>query len=369
VASFYIVKNSPYYMIRIYDKFEKDPRKRRKSFSSKIKVTDSDRAKFLKGGMKYQGNNEIKNLINSLIAGYVDTKIEKMLKIHLHPGVEFLEGVKEYYSKHPDLAQSTIKLKEAAAGYFIRAAGNKSINLYTYRDYDKFLKLLSGLSQATINLHTSHLSPMFNFFVKQKYCAENIIIVTAPQKGNPKPIPETDRKTIFRYYDRKKPEYHAWLIYMFYYTGIRTSSALNLTVDRISLDLNLIEFTNLKKRKAQRRNFFFPIHPELKPILKKILSHKNYTPGERLFYWFGENEHPKFFDRDMRKLLKDGKIKRKYSLSDWRDTFSSYLANNKVHSSHLQKLLDHTDIRTTEEYYTQLEALTLFNIIKGIKFK
>lgn len=368
-----IREDSPYYWIMFYDSQEPVPSKRKKRLSSKIEVTESDLKRFLvwkENGSdirlrpKVYGNKEANDLLNKIKAGLIDRKLLDKFGIKLKKGILLSPGLEEYLLLHPDYADNTIKAKKLAVSHLIKAVGDKNIDLYTDYDYSKLIEFFrrKGFSQAGMNIHTAHLSALFNYFVKKKYCNENIIHVIKPSKGVPKPLTDKELQKILTYYEEKAIKYHYHLVYFLILTGMRISSALAQRWEMINIPNKTMQVINVK---AKRKRFYFPIYPELENLLRSMNLQKN----GRLFPEFEETGIPKFFQRDMKLLYERGVIGQKYTFHNLRDTFASMLANKNIDRSIVKDLLDHSSVAVTSEFYTEIAAKTLKDQFKKVVFR
>lgn len=351
MASLYTRTDSPYIWVRYYDKGEVDPRRRRKSISTKL----------LDNRDGWQAARDLKKRIES---GLVENQIADKFGIRLNKRLLLSEGLEEFLTLHPDYAEKTILAKRLAVSHMTKANGDKFIHQYSDTDYIKLLERFKkkGFSKAGLNIHTSHLSPLWNYFVKKKYTHENIIKITEAEKGSPKPIGYKELQGILKYYEAKGNDHHYHLIYFLVLTGMRISSALAQMWEKIDFQEKTMEVINVK---AKRKVYYFPIHPELEALLKSMKPKKN----GRLFPQFEENDVPKFFARDMQLQYERGLFGQKYTFHNLRDTFASLLANKNIDRSIVKELLDHSNVSVTSEHYTKVEAKTLKDQFKKVKFK
>lgn len=373
MAALFVRPDSPYYWIMYYDSQEPVPSNRKKRLSTKIEVTESDLRRFLdwrdKGANiearpRVQGNKEVNELLKKISAGLVEKKLFDKFGIKIKKGILLSVGFEEFLLLHPDYAENTIKAKRSALSHLIKAVGNKNIDLYADYDYSKLIEYFrkKGFSQSGMNIHTAHLSALFNYFVKKKYCNENIIQVIKPSKGIPKPLTDKELQKILIYYEEKAIKYHYYLVYFLVLTGMRISSALAQRWEMINFANKTMQVINVK---AKRKRFYFPLYPELENLLRSMNPQKN----GRLFPEFEETGVPKFFQRDMKLLYERGAIGQKYTFHNLRDTFASMLANKNIDRSIVKDLLDHSSVAVTSEFYTEITAKTLKNQFKKIVFR
>lgn len=369
----FIRDDSPYYWLIYYDKYEPVPSRRKKRVSSKVEVTEADLQRYhnwrmkgaiLKDRPKVQGNNDIKEIAKRITVGLVERDLLEKSGINLKPRVFLSDGYSEFINLHPEYADNTLKAKKLAIEHLIKVAGDKHINNYNDLDYSRLVEYFrkKGFSQSGMSIQTSHLSPIFNFFVKKKYISENIIKVIPASKGTPKPLTDKELQGILKYYETKSIDYHYHLVYFLVLTGMRISSALAQRWEMISFENKTMQVINVK---AKRKAFYFPIYPELENLLRKMNPQKS----GRLFHQFEETGVPKFFQRDMKLLFERGAIGNKFTFHNLRDTFATMLANKNIDRSIVRELLDHSNVAVTSEFYTQVAAKTLKNQFKKIVFR
>ena len=382
MAALYIRKDSPFYYIRYYDVHEEDPAKRPKSLPTKIEVTAADRSKRLtwekKGKIgkapKVNGNNETKVLLQRVISASVDLNIEAKTGLKIKKQIALNQGLQEFLNSKPKLKPASIHAYELAEWHLREAITDKPILYITRKDFNKLISRFDDLGAAltSIDIHTRHLYAMFRYFVKRKYIEENPITVMVSPKREADPIPRDDMEVILKHFQSKylnwdderkieeaKAQYH--LIYFLLLTGFRISSALAQVWEKIVMKENMMTAINVK---ARGKEFYFPIHPELKKLLKLM------GPGEGdLFPYSFKRGSPVFWRRGINYLYENKKILRKYRVHDLRKTFTSWMVNSGVNPSVLQKLLNHSDIRVTNDIYTKMETKLLGSQFQNIKFK
>ena len=382
MASLYIRNDSPYYWIRYYDVHEEDPTKRPKALPTKIKVTESDRNKRIlweKAGKitkapQIRGNNQTKDLLQRFISASVDLNIEAKTGLKVTPTIRLNQGLKEFLSSKPQLAKNTVRSYELAEWHLRQAIGDKPIHSITHSDFNKLLKRFDLLETSLTSqaIYTRSLYALFRYFYKKRYCEEVVIIVLKAPKKAVEPIPQKDMKVILDYFQENRQEWKNKrkikeakeqynLIYFLLLTGVRISTALVQTWERIDLKDNMMTCINVK---AKNQTFYFPIHPELRKFLLALGPRT-----ENLFSYSYKRGTPAFWKRNIKVLFENKKIKKEYKLHDLRKTFTSWMANSGVDSGYLQLLLNHSDVRTTKSFYQKMEIKTLNNQFKNVKFK
>ena len=387
MASLFIRKDSPYYWIRYYDVHEQDPKKRPKGLPTKIEVTAADlvkRAEWIKKGRQGKpprphGNKAINELLQRIISASVDLNIEAKTGLKVKSQKTLHSGFLEFLQSKPQLTKGTVDSYKLAEWHLREAIGDKAIESITQKDYHKLLQRFSllGTGITTQAIYSRSLYAIFRYFFKKRYIPEVPIIVLKAPRKDVEPIPFDDMKVILDYFEsrhlawkdeRKKTEARDqyYLIYFLLLTGVRISTALVQTWQKIDLESNIMTAINVK---AGNKTFYFPIYPELKDLLIKM------GPGKgNLFNYSYKRDSPAFWKRTMKILAEKDKegntrIKREYRLHDLRKTFTSWMVNTGVNASVLQELLNHSDIRTTKEHYLKMDAGLLSSQFENIRFK
>lgn len=350
MASLYTRSDSPYIWLRYYDKNEADPRKRRKSISTKLESNQ-------------KGWKAARDLKRRVEAAFVQKELFVKSGIELRRKLLLSEGLAEFLIQKPDIAENTKDAYNLATNHMIFACTNKDIADYFDRDFSDLIKYFhkKGFSQATMGIHTRHLFALWNYFIKKKYVSENVIQKIQAPKGSAEAISKQEMKKILNYFKESNIE-HYNLVYFLLLTGFRISSALIQSWESVDLKNNLITATNVK---ARNKKFYFPIHPELKELLKSMHPQKN----GRLFHQYSLGESPVFWKRTIEKLHRRGLIGKKYTLHHIRKTFTSWMVNAGVDQALLVKLLDHSSFRVTDEHYTQMETRLLSSQFKKLRFR
>jgi len=404
MPSLYIQKNSPFYWIRIYDKFESDPARRRKSINSKIEITPSDKKKIIewirKGANpqnkpKIFGNEATKELIQRITSGLVQrdllekTGIKIKKRMLLSQGLEFFKKEKSVVGDPNALRPRTIKNYEMAVAKMILAAKDKYIDQYSTDDYRKLLFLFEykcphcktilyknirscskchkklengpeGVNQNSRSIYTRTLRALWNFFIEHDLIIKNVIEVIRGEHSEADPIPTEEMFKIIQYFKADKDyPHHYHIIYFMLLTGCRPSSAIMQMKEDIDLKEGIIKIRNVKTgRRKQKEYYLFPIHKELNRLLQEMKISKE--SSGRLFAQFNPSElsYTKslgFWVRAMHTLRIAKVINKEYTLKQIRSTFISYLINVlKMDVFTVQKLADHSDAKITDKHYIKL---------------
>jgi integrase len=246
MSSIYLKSDSPFYQLRYYDRLEEDPARRRKTFSTKVKATPSDQKRAL-GKDKLIGSPEVRKIKKSFEDALFERNLYAKTKIKLRRSPLFSTGFTEFLIEKPNLAAATITLYKFTSSHFVNACGDKDITDYSIEDYSRFIKYCAAhkFSDTTNSIHTRHLFSLFNYFIKKRYIAENIIIKLKTPRRDPEPVPFDDMQIILDYFEQRSFWQYAF-VYFLLLTGMRESSALIQTRDDIDIEARVIKAINVK---------------------------------------------------------------------------------------------------------------------------
>lgn len=385
----YLQPNSPYYWLRYYDKLESNANRKRKSLTTKIEVTPSDRQRYFlsrkkKEKPKYQGNLELRKFLSGFKSGLNERYINFRHDIKIIKDLTLTEGLEEFKKEksvpgsRKELKAKTIIHYDLAVGHMINACGDKKIYKYNNEDYVRLLyyfedlRIPSGkvknksgdleqkyrpMSINSRSVYTRTLRALWNFFLSKHYTATNIIEAIEEEGREPAPIPSNEMHTIIKYFqDDKVYPHHYWIIYFMLLTGCRPSSAIAQLKEDINYKRKIITIKNVKSGKRKKKEYYlFPLYNELKNLLLQM----NVKDGDkgRLFDMYAivpENyTWPlSFWKRAMKYLHKSKLISAEYKLKQIRPTFISFLINElKLDIYVVYKLADHADIKVTDKHY------------------
>ncbi len=149
---------------------------------------------------------------------------------------------------------------------------------------------------------------------------------------------------------------HKLLISLAYSAGLRVSEVINLQVQDINLQELTIHLKNAKGKKDRITVFSKKLQDEL----EKIITLRNNSD-----YIFSSERGGKLTERTAQLIFENGlhkaSIKKKATFHSLRHSFATHLLENGVDIRHIQELLGHVNIRTTQ-IYTQVTNPNLKNI-------
>jgi len=134
------------------------------------------------------------------------------------------------------------------------------------------------------------------------------------------------------------------MIYLAYYSGLRSSDLLSLSIDKINLEEESFNYYAKKIKKWRS----VPFHKSLMPVLKELIKERE--GGALLDYSRVDNMSRAF----SRYLVKLGISNKGYSMRTFRKTFITN-ASMSMDLATVSKLVGHSQINTTAKYYTKVD--------------
>ncbi len=377
MASFYTQKGSPYYWVRVYDRLSEEEEKRR-SFSSKIKISTTD-MKRLEKGLRPQGTAEIHRLLQRIDKGFADLLIAAKLGLGKEdpgpPPLMLSDALRCFIEGNTlpgtGLRPKTIEAYKNAVKHMKAACGDKPLAKYTKDDNAVLLKYLSNLegkdggkfSQNSMSIITRTLRSLWGYFIKQEWVTKHVIEKVASFDKEPEPIPAADMYKILTWLKvQNLPGYY--LTKFMLLTATRPSSALVMMKENINFKKFYLHIANVKaghRKKDIKQYYTFPLYEELHRLLADEMGITQGSKG-RLFPWYGYSDLSytqslRFWQRCIMNLYTVGEISEHYQIKQLRPTLPNYLINKMgVDIFTVQKLLDHSNIKVTQKSYIKFET-------------
>lgn len=196
-----------------------------------------------------------------------------------------------------------------------------------------------GISPQTINL--SLMALRFFYRDVQKEYWEKF----SPLRKRQKLPVVLGREEIFAILDKVQNEKHKTILALAYGAGLRVSEVLKLRVKDLDFTERIVKIRNGKGGKDR-----ISLLPEILSVdLDKLCANKS---KER--FVFESNRGGKLTTRTAQKVfeaaLKKSGLKSDATFHSLRHSFATHLLENGTDIRFIQKLLGHSDIRTTERY-------------------
>ena len=265
---------------------------------------------------------------------------------------KFINIYKQYLISEKNLSNNTI------TNYLIdlhQFFNNEIIDSKIEIEFEKYVSNLRNkkLSLSSINRKVSVLKNFIKFLQSEKLI-DKINLDKFESLKNSKKIPKAiDKNQIEEIFNKmeklksNKSEIYIMVLRLMYLSGLRISEALNLKWS----DLNINEVSlniygkGLKERKVYITKTFLNSLLQLKNSSHYVFNIKNKPISTRTINKFLEN------------IYKKGIINKPLSSHTFRHSFATTMLENNADIRHIQKLLGHSSISTTEIYTKVAKSL------------
>ena len=268
--------------------------------------------------------------------------------------LEYLRTEKRY-SEHTIQAYETdlLQLQE-----FVEAELKVNLLLVTSENLRLWQMQLSksGIAITSLRRKITTSRSFYNFLIKKDLIRQNpaeMLILPKKRKSNPEFIKESELRKLFEWLD--EDEYKTirdkTILLVLYYTGMRLSELINLTIPSIDFNRNNIKV--LGKRNKER---IIPIANELSEFLKKYIKLRNEAISEitDTAYLFltdkGKKAYPKLIQRIVMQRLSLVTSNSKRTPHIIRHSFATHMLNNGADLNSVKEILGHANLAATEVY-------------------
>lgn len=215
-------------------------------------------------------------------------------------------------------------------------------------DYLKMLRVERNYQPASVNRHLNTLRSFYKYATRKGWTKENVV---APIDQLKTPKKERTYMDVKEYEVLVQAVQHPTIrtvIQFLFYTGLRITECLSLTLEDVNLEEETI-FVEHGKGNKQRK---VPISPKLLPILEAYKSSIRPKTDSQYFFALAKTGRVSdvYVNRVLHETTRKLGWKKTITCHVLRHSFASNLVKNDVHIVHIQKLLGHADLKTTSVY-------------------
>lgn len=284
----------------------------------------------------------------------------------IHP-ILLSEFVKEFVTLQANsLRKSTLnRIYLPTFKTFGTYCGNKLLNSYTLRDVELYKsRRLESCSPTTVNIEFRTLRAAFNLAVKWQFLKENPLSKSS-QVRIPERLPVYFSKEDFRKFFAQVREPVLKDLFLFAaLTGLRLGEILSLDWQRVNLERRLIVVANsagFSTKSGKCR--IVPMNNAVLEILTRSEITRDFC--DAVFHLKGIRLKHSYAQHKFKEYVRQAKLNDDLRFHSLRHTFATWLVQGGVNIYEVQKLLGHSDVRTTE-IYSHLTASELQGAVDKI---
>lgn len=253
---------------------------------------------------------------------------------------------------------------------------NSSCSSITKIEVEAWINQIKKLNykQNTIHTYGKQCTHFLNFLFEYQYLQMfkiNRSVKTKPQKVEKVTLQEAHIKSIFENLDTKNSNFRT-TIYLAFYTGLRSSDLINITVEGIELVNTVLRYYS-PKRKIFREIAF---HKDLVPVLSEriaeiksgpIIEYKNiHSMGRAVERYFVKLNLRK--QAETESLNSSANKRKEYSMRTFRKTFITLCRSvYNMDSTIVRELVGHEHENTTDRYYNQVSISAMKTELEKFK--
>ncbi len=266
-----------------------------------------------------------------------------------------------------------IKVEKGYSAHTVRSYGDDVMQFFTFCRLDPVqdnLKLIThrqvrfwlssiisnGFTPRSANRKLSSLRCFFRYLIREGIANTNPVArIVPPQsvKHLPSFVGEKEMNEVLnveRFTDDYTGIRNQLIILLFYFTGMRLSELIGLTVDKIDFSSSTIKV--LGKGNKER---ILPMHPELARFISEYLKIRDQiivNKFENILFLTekGKPIYPKLVYRIVRSNLSSVTTLEKKSPHVLRHTFATHLLNHGAELNAIKDLLGHANLSATQIY-------------------
>lgn len=260
------------------------------------------------------------------------------------------------YMKNRRYSEQTIKNYMKRIRDFLQFYYDKDLELITnqdvkYYNYERIIK--RHASTVLQNQFVTALKLFLKTVRESKIIVEN---VERAKKHRKLPV-VFSKPEVEKILNSTQNQKHKTMLLLTYGCGLRRSEVSNLYLSDILTDRKLIM---IRKAKGQKDRVV-PISDKLIESLKAY--YKIYKPKKYIFETSqGKRYHPETFYKIFKRTLEKSRIKKNVGLHCLRHSYATHLMESGTDLRHIQTILGHKSLKTTE-IYTHVSNHNLSSII------
>lgn len=283
----------------------------------------------------------------------------------------------DYCKYRKELDEKTIKAYRIDLTQYFEFVGDQYEDKLKNEDY--ITSLHKKYKQKTIKRKLASIKAFFNYLEEKNILEENpfrkINVKFRETKVLPKIIPRHEIEQLLNYmYSRKNNIYvlrDLAVIEICFATGARVSEISNIRKECIDLDTGIIRLMG----KGRKERYVQIGEPSVLHILNQYYERNRNIIDSCGYFFFNKREN-KYSEQSIRLMIKKytnlAGIKRKITPHMFRHSFATYLIEDGVDVSCVQRILGHSSIKTTQIYIhiaskQQLEILKKYHPRRKMK--
>jgi integrase len=265
------------------------------------------------------------------------------------------------------LEPGTFAIYRTTFAHFRRSAGNPPLPSLTPRDIDRYkIERLTAVAPATVNIELRTLKSAFRIGVRWNMLPrsplEGVSLARVPERE-----PAYYRREQFqRLLDTIRESWLRDVVLFAAVTGMRQGEILSLRWDQVDFRARVARLSSsasFKTKTGKRRSV-----PLGDTAIKLLRARESGHGSGVVFTLRGRPLMRRWVTTKLRRYVREIGLDRRLNFHSLRTSFASWLALDGVSIYQISKLLGHSDVKITQEYYAHLEPAELHDVVDRITF-
>ncbi len=265
------------------------------------------------------------------------------------------------------LEPGTFAIYRTTFAHFRRSAGNPLLPSLTPRDIDKYkIERLAAVAPATVNIELRTLKSAFRMGIRwnmlRKSPFEGVSLARLPER---EPA-YFGREEFQRLLDTIREPWLRDVVLFAAVTGMRQGEILSLRWDQVDFRARVARLSSsasFRTKTGKRRSV--PLGDTAVQVLR---ARESGHESGIVFTLRGRPMLRRWVTTKLRRYVREIGLDRRLNFHSLRTSFASWLALDGVSIYQISKLLGHSDVKITQEYYAHLEPAELHDVVDRISF-
>jgi integrase len=266
------------------------------------------------------------------------------------------------------LQPGTLAIYRTTFAHFRRSAGNPPLSSLTPRIFDTYkIQRLEVVAAATVNIELRTLKAAIRMGVRwemlQKSPFEGVTLARLPER---EPA-YYGREEFQRLLDTIREPWLRQVVLFAAVTGMRQGEILSLRWEQVDFRARVARLSStaaFRTKTGKRRTV-----PLGDTALQVLRDRESARESALVFTLRGRPLLRRWVTTKLRRYVREIGLDRRLNFHSLRSSFASWLALDGVSIYQISKLLGHSDVKITQEYYAHLAPAELHDVVDRITFR
>ena len=265
------------------------------------------------------------------------------------------------------LEPGTLAIYRTTFAHFRRSAGNPSLPSLTPRHIDKYkIERLAAVAPATVNIELRTLKSAFRMGVRWNMLPRSPFVGISLAR-----VPEREpayygREEFQKLLDTIREPWLRDVVLFAAVTGMRQGEILSLRWDQVDFQARVARLSSsasFKTKTGKRRSV-----PLGDTAIQVLRARESDHGSGAVFTLRGRPLMRRWVTTKLCRYVREIGLDRRLNFHSLRSSFASWLALDGVSIYQISKLLGHSDVTITQEYYAHLAPAELHDVVDRITF-